>query len=990
MTHYHETDIDHETRLLAQGHRLIDSARQHARHEAGINRWLLRFIQGMLDNTSFRVQALRFIDVLPALSNDEDLVDHLLAYFNDEELRFFSDAAGKVLQLRKLTGNKLIAFTIRKAVRRLARYYLGGENTEDALNTAKYLREQQYLYSFDLLGEAALSEKETTDYQQYYLTIMKIFSEHTQDWSPQPDLDRAQTGNSPLVNLSIKPSSLYCRLRSVDPAGSINGLVDKLRPVFSYARDCGAAVCLDMEQYEFKHIILESFKTLLMEPGFRDWPNAGIAMQAYLKDTEQDLNDMLNWARQRGTPITIRLVRGAYWDYETITAAQFGWPCPVWQHKWQTDRNYERCVETLFSHIGTVIPAIATHNIRSLAQAMTLADELRIQPHQFEFQMLYGMSPHMMKAVAERGYHLRVYVPFGELIPGMSYLTRRLLENASSQSFQRMSMQQESIFDELKAPEPAKSDRPQADERSLFTNEVLHRFTGTDERDAFALALRQTEADLGRFYPLFIAGQPQQGSTCLQSVNPAMPEQLIGEVACADKKLAEQAVQSAKQAQNTWARQTVKQRAQILFQAAELLRQQRDRFAALEILEAGKTWQEADANITEAIDFLQFYGLQALELNRPGASSPAGEINDHFYQPKGIGLVIPPWNFPLAILTGMLSATLVTGNTAILKPSSQTPVIAAAMVNLLYDAGLPRDVLQFIPGAGSEIGDYLVKHPDIHLIAFTGSLAVGERIINLASQRTKGQQHFKHVIAEMGGKNAIIIDSDAEPDEAIINIVESAFGYQGQKCSAASRVIVVGEHYNYFLQRLKEATNSLIIGKPADPGTQVGPVISEAAFRDIQQAIEQGKGFAPILLEMPVPDGLQGYFIGPVIFYDVPIDSPLFQQEIFGPVLSVTKADSFEQALEFANHSQYALTGGVYSRNPAHINLARQQLQVGNLYINRKITRAFVERQPFGGFKLSGLGSKAGGRDYLLQFTNAVTITENTMRRGYAPERSLS
>lgn len=989
MTHYHETDIDLETRLLAQGHSLIDSAREHARREAGINRWLLRFIQGLLENPNFRVQALRFIDVLPALSDDQDLVDHLLAYFKDEELRFFSDAAGGVQHLRKLTGNKLIALAVRKAVSRLARYYLGGADTAEAIKTAKQLREQQYLFSFDLLGEAALSDKETSDYQQQYLTILKTFSEHCKDWPVEPRLDRSQNGRAPLVNLSIKPSSLYCRMKAVDPEGSICGLVNNLRPVLSYAKQCGAAVCLDMEQYEFKHIIQESFKTLLMEPEFRNWPDAGIAMQAYLKDTEQDLQTMLGWARQRGTPITIRLVRGAYWDYETITADQFGWPCPVWEHKWQTDRNYERCVDTLFSHIGTVIPAIATHNIRSLSHAITLADELRIQPNQFEFQMLYGMSPHMMKTVVERGYRLRVYVPFGELIPGMAYLTRRLLENTSSQSFQRLSMQQDDIFNELKAPEPTLTANTAAPDTPRFNNEVLHRFTDKQERDVFADTLKRSKAELGAFYPLLLSGETENKAQVICSINPANPNQIIGEVACVDKKLAEQAVWAAKQAQTDWANHSMEYRADVLFRSAERLRQQRDRFAALEIMEAGKTWQEADANITEAIDFLQFYGQQAIRLNRTGASNHAGETNDHLYRPKGIGLVIPPWNFPLAILTGMVSATLVTGNTAILKPSSQTPVIAAEMVRLFYEAGLPSDVLQFVPGAGSEIGDYLVQHPDIHLIAFTGSLEVGERIIKLASQRTENQQHFKHVVAEMGGKNAIIIDSDAEPDEAILNIVESAFGYQGQKCSAASRVIVVGEHYKYFLKRLKEATNSLIIGNPADPGTQVGPVISKAAYKDIRNAIEQGKGFAPVLLEMAVPKGLEGFYIGPVIFRDVPIDSPLFQEEIFGPVLSVTQAESFEQAIEFANHCQYALTGGVYSRNPAHIELARQQLQVGNIYINRKITRAFVERQPFGGFKLSGLGSKAGGRDYLLQFTNPITITENTMRRGYAPEGSF-
>ncbi len=994
MTGYPTTDIDLESRIQAHGRRLIETAQDHASEERAVDRWLLKFIQAMMENERFRVQALRFVDVLPALSDDRELVDHLFAYFNDDELAFFSDAAAGVQHLRKITGNKLIALAVRKAVSRIARYYMGGADAQEALQTGQAMRERNILFSFDMLGEAALSKKETVQYQQSYLSIIEALSAETTDWPVNPDIDQLNGETVPIPNLSIKPSSLYCRIRPVDPQGSIDGLVQMLRPVFACAKKHGAAICLDMEQFEFKDIILASFKQLLMEPEFRDWPHAGVAMQAYLRETEQDLKAMIEWARERGTPVTIRLVRGAYWDYETITATQFGWDSPVWEQKWQTDQNYDNCVEILLHNINHVTPAIATHNIRSLAHAMALAEQAAIKPGQFEFQMLFGMSPHMVKAVTDSGYRLRVYVPFGELIPGMAYLTRRLLENASSQSFRRMAMQDEDIYSELSPPEEhsqtGKVNISPAAAQDRFKNEPLHRFTSGAEREAFTQALEQTRQQLGKFYPLIIGGKAHEGKTVIQSVNPTRPDQIIGEVACADKDLAEQAVQAAQKAFTDWSGSTMEQRADILLQAAKLLRQRRDEFSALEILEAGKTWQEADANITEAIDFLEYYARQAINLNRPNASNTAGETNDHLYRPKGVGVVIPPWNFPLAILTGMLSATIVTGNTAILKPSSQTPVIAANMVALLQEAGMPPDVVQFLPGVGSVIGDFLVQHPGVHLIAFTGSLETGRRIVNLASQLADGQQHFKHVVAEMGGKNAIIIDSDAEPDEAVASTIESAFGYQGQKCSAASRAIVVGDHYEYFLERLCEATRSLIMGDPSEPGTQVGPVISESAYKDILQAIEQGKQSAEVLLEMPVADNLQGYFIGPVIFRDVPVDSTLFQEEIFGPVLSVTKADSFEQAIEYANYCAYGLTGGLYSRNPDHIEQARRQLQVGNLYINRKITRAFVERQPFGGFKLSGLGSKAGGHDYLLHFTNPVTVTENTMRRGYAPEEDSS
>lgn len=994
MTAYHATEIDLEARIQKHGHRLIKSARNHAAKERAVDRWLLKFIRGMMENERFRVQALRFVDVLPALSDDRDLVDHLFAYFSDEELAFFSDAAAGVQHLRKITGNKLIAATVRKAVSHIARYYMGGADAREALATGQALRDRNILFSLDMLGEAALSEKETRQYQQNYLAIIEDLAAQTADWPLKPDIDQANGETLPIPNLSIKPSSLYSQIRAVDPQGSIEGLVKMMRPVFACAKQHGASICLDMEQFEFKDIILASFRQLLMEPEFRDWPHAGVAMQAYLRETEQDLQTMIDWAGQRGTPVLIRLVRGAYWDYETITAKQFGWASPVWEQKWQTDQNYDRCVDMLLRHIEAVTPAIATHNIRSLAHALSLAEQANIKPGQFEFQMLFGMSPHMVKAVTDSGFRLRVYVPFGDLIPGMAYLTRRLLENASSQSFRRMAMQDEEIYSELAPPqdrnETGKVNVPHASAQDPFNNEPLHRFTSADQREAFAQTLERTRKQLGQYYPLIIDGKPIKSETSIHSVNPAKPNQIIGEVACADKALAEQAVKAAQQALPDWSGKSMQQRADILLQAAKLLRERRDQFAALEILEAGKTWQEADANITEAIDFLEFYSRQAISLNRPNASNTAGETNDHLYRAKGVGVVIPPWNFPLAILTGMLSATIVTGNTAILKPSSQTPVIAANMVALLQDAGLPPEVIQFLPGAGSEIGDFLVQHPAVHIIAFTGSLETGRRIVKLASQLADGQQHFKHVVAEMGGKNAIIIDSDTEPDEAVASVIESAFGYQGQKCSAASRVIVVGDHYEIFLERLCEATRSLKMGDPSSPGTLVGPVISESAYRDINQAIEQGKQSAEVLLEMPASENLQGYFIGPVIFRDVPVDSALFQEEIFGPVLSVTQAESFDQAIDYANLCAYGLTGGLYSRNPVHIEQARRQLQAGNLYINRKITRAFVERQPFGGYKLSGLGSKAGGRDYLLHFVNPVTVTENTMRRGYAPEKGIS
>jgi len=363
-----------------------------------------------------------------------------------------------------------------------------------------------------------------------------------------------------------------------------------------------------------------------------------------------------------------------------------------------------------------------------------------------------------------------------------------------------------------------------------------------------------------------------------------------------------------------------------------------------------------------------------------------GETNVYFYEPRGIAAIIAPWNFPLAILTGMTAAALVTGNCALMKPAEQSPMMAVHLLDILRKAGLPEDACQLLQGGG-ELGAHLVRSAKIHLIAFTGSREVGLEILREAYTHRPGQQHVKRVVCEMGGKNAVVVDNDADLDEAVVHIIDSAFGYQGQKCSAASRVILLDETYQRVLSRLVEAVRSLKIGAPEDPRNAIGPVIDAEAKTRIAEYIRLGKKEAKCVLEMAAPK--EGFFVGPIIFSDVDRRSRIAQEEIFGPVLSILRARDFEQALAIANDSVFALTGGIFSRSPAHIEKARKEFRIGNLYINRGITGAVVERQPFGGLKLSGIGSKAGGPDYLLQFVEPRTISENTLRHGFAPPERL-
>jgi RHH-type proline utilization regulon transcriptional repressor/proline dehydrogenase/delta 1-pyrroline-5-carboxylate dehydrogenase len=413
------------------------------------------------------------------------------------------------------------------------------------------------------------------------------------------------------------------------------------------------------------------------------------------------------------------------------------------------------------------------------------------------------------------------------------------------------------------------------------------------------------------------------------------------------------------------------------------MRARRDDLAAWEIFECGKPWREADADVAEAIDFLEFYAAEWRRLapaKRLGHEP--GELNHRWYHPRGITAVIAPWNFPLAIPTGMVSAALVTGNPVLFKPSERSSVIGHLLTDCFREAGVPDDVLCCLAG-GPEIGRALVEHQAVVTIAFTGSKDVGLGILKEASTVRLGQAMVKRVIAEMGGKNAIIIDETADLDEAIAGVVTSFTGYAGQKCSACSRAIVHASIYDVFLERLKEAVRSLIVGDPEEPGTQVGPVIDERAQAKIRDYIALGKQDARLLVEQTV--ARPGWFVGPTVFADVAPTHRLAQEEIFGPVLAVIKAVSFEEALDLANATAYALTGGLYSRSPKNLAIAEQRFDVGNLYVNRPITGALVGRQPFGGYRLSGVGAKAGGEEYLAQFVVTRIVSEQTLRRGFAP-----
>lgn len=512
--------------------------------------------------------------------------------------------------------------------------------------------------------------------------------------------------------------------------------------------------------------------------------------------------------------------------------------------------------------------------------------------------------------------------------------------------------------------------------RVPFRNEPFTDFSDKLNCMAYDTALSEAEATLGNRYPLIIGGERIDTQTTVLSVNPARKDQIVGVVSQADTALAEKAIQTASLTFEAWKLTDPQERARYLYKAAALMRRRKFQFSAMLTLEAGKTRAEADADTAEAIDFLEFY---AREMERLSHSQPltslSGEDNELYYIPLGVGIVIPPWNFPLAIMAGMTAASIVAGNTVVLKPASTTPVIAAKFVELLEEVSLPPGVVNLLPGPGSEVGDYLVDHPQTRFISFTGSRDVGLRINERAARTAPGQRWIKRVIAEMGGKDSIIVDRDADLDLAADAITASAFGFSGQKCSACSRAIIHAEVYDSVIEKVVDRTRKLVVGDPAEAATEVGPVIDEKAYRKIQEYVEIGRQEGRLVYGGNTGDP-SGYFIEPTIFADVDAQARISQEEIFGPVLAFTKAQSFEQALEFANNTDYGLTGAVISNKRAHLEAARRHFHVGNLYFNRKCTGALVGTHPFGGFNMSGTDSKAGGRDYLLLFTQAKLVSE--------------
>ncbi len=950
-------------------------------------RWDDKLLGWTMSNPGLRVQLFRFIDCLPALRSKTEIARHLQEYLTDASVELPAALKGLLnfAQPDSIPG-QLAATTVSTAVETLANKYIAGETVQQVIKSVERLRKDKMAFTIDLLGEAVITESEAQLYFDRYQDLLTQLTTAVKAWGTVSQIDQADGESLPKVQVSVKLTAFYSQFDPLDVKGSQAKVSDRIRQLLRYAQTLGAAIHFDMEQYAYKALTLDILKEILLEDEFRERSDIGITIQAYLRDSEADLRSLIEWAKQRGTPVTIRLVKGAYWDQETIKAVQKDWPQPVFNHKAATDQNFETLTQLLLENHDYLYAAIGSHNVRSQAKAIAIAQTLQIPKRRIELQVLYGMADRLAQALVKQGYRVRVYCPFGELIPGMAYLIRRLLENTANSSFLKQSLEVTSNDLLLAAPDistAAINSEYEYQPISGFVNAADQNFADPNQRDPALLAIAQVRQQLGKTYWPLINGTSTPCTEIIDSENPSNPRELIGKVGLISIDQANQAVAAAQAAFPQWMKTPVSERSTILRKAADLIEERRQELCAWIVLEVGKPLREADGEVSEAIDFCRYYAQEMERLDRGYAFDVPGERDRYSYHPRGLVVVISPWNFPFAIPVGMTVATLVTGNCALLKPAETSSVIMAKFTEILIAAGIPAGVFQFVPGHGGTVGAQLVKHSGIHMIVFTGSQEVGCQIYAEAARLQPGQRHLKRVVAEMGGKNAIIVDESADLDQAVQGVVDSAFGYSGQKCSACSRVIVLAPIYDTFVSRLVAATQSLNVGAADRPSTQVGPVIDGTARDRILSTIRQAHSESPAVLEMSAPEG--GYFIGPTIFAPVSPTAAIAQDEIFGPVLAVIRTESFADAIAIANGTRYALTGGLYSRTPSHIQAAEAEFEVGNLYINRGITGAIVARQPFGGFKLSGVGSKAGGPDYLLQFLEPRVVTENVQRQGFAP-----
>ncbi len=960
-----------EARTQVLGRALLEAASAYRSGPAErIEDWLLTHA---VADDRFRGRLLRYMDVLASLDNDSgghEAKRLAQEYFGDE----FPDLPLPLRWLMRIARNDLlpapvVGETARRAAELFARRFITPPGEHGVLATVEYLADFGRLPSFDLLGEAVLSESEARAYLDRYLALIAQLA-------ADPAAGMRTPGGVAALQVSLKLSSLTAQFTPMDPAGTLARVRPALETVAEAAERAGVGITIDMEQHAYRDLTWAIFTTTFARgERFGAWQDAGIVLQAYLREATAHAAEMATFAHERGTPFQVRLVKGAYWDFETIVADANRWPPPVWSEKPATDASYERAFAVLAAAHPHLRIAVASHNARAHAFAEAVAEARGLPTGSVEHQTLFRTAEGTSRALAVLGWQARDYVPVGELLPGMAYLVRRVLENSSQAGFLLQSRSGVALDDLLRPPPDRPSSPPVvAAHADDFGRMAEARWHDRAFRDAMDAALVTTRAQWPVHLRLSVGDARQPSIDTIEVYSPSHPGGPA--LAIVEQATAAQAGDAAAQVRagaRRWAATPVAVRAAVLRGAADRLEARAHEFAAWIVHEGGRDRDGAYAEVVEAVDYLRYYSAQAELL--------FAELGDRITA-RGVVAVIPPWNFPLAIPCGMTAAALVCGNGVVLKPAGQTPVVAIRFVALLHEAGVPIDALACLPGRGAVAGQALVNHPAVAMVAFTGSREVGTRMhadVVRVQPLNGSAGAVKTLLAEMGGKNPIIVFADADLDEAADGIIHSAFGHAGQKCSASSRVLVAAPIYERLRDRLIEAARSIRLGPAEDPATQLNPVIDRVAWERLQLAAAHAREECEVLLDRFA--GASGSLQAGPLIVALPAERALTArtatEELFGPILVLIPFEDAEQAYQIANGTAYGLTASVFSRSPLTIEHATHAIEAGTVYVNRGTTGARVGIEPFGGVRMSGTGPKAGGPDYLWAFVRRTDAPAN-------------
>lgn len=937
--------------------------------------------------TALRLHLLRFVAALPALDHDGDgvevvrLLREAIRRLQEDDLRAGPEsgqlqlptalrwAVAVAFKAAWTLPHRALARWTRAAVRTLARTFIAGENMADAGKSLAALRKSGRDATLDQLGELVVSEREADIYRDRVLELIRASGQLGQ--LPERNSAGIERGH-----VSIKVSALCSDYDADDPSGTWQRVGPRLLALCLEAQKRGVFINFDAEHYHVRGLTLEMFRRVLATPALLTWTGAGIVVQAYLRDAADHLEEVLALCRQRAARTPIRLVKGAYWDAETVESIACDFPAPQLLNKPETDANYQMlCLKILQAGPVTQL-CVGSHNLRDHCFARAARELYFRSSPAVEHQALHMTYEGLSTAMAKLGWAVRNYIPVGSLLVGMAYLVRRILENSSQVGVLTLARHGAPLHDLLEPPllqlehlrggkllaRDPQRDAATAQHLPEFFNVAPLRLYLPAQREALDAALLASEQ------PWDAGVQPGRGGPLLEVFAPAHPQRLVGQIDSTTPQDLDEALALAAETAQAWAETDTCVRASLLVRAAEVMRLQRPSWAALVVRESGKARAEALGDVDEAIDFLQFYAREALRLARELPHARA----------RGPIAVVCPWNFPLAIPVGMASGALVMGNPVLLKSAEQTPLVVERWVQLLHALGVPRGALQHLVGDGPQVGAPLIADPRIQGVVFTGSRAVGTRLHRALAGRACGS-HSAVAITEMGGKNAIVVTANADLDEAVSGALRSAFAHAGQKCSAASRILVDQRIAAPFLARFCEAARDLQVGASETPGTRINPVITledrdrlRQAARLVRAEVDQYGGKVHVDRSEPGGGFEEGHLVGPVIA-ELHLERAMeadswAQRELFGPVVHVIPFASHAQAVAAWAAPEYALTGGIFAQSQDDIDALIAVARVGNLYVNRTITGARVGIEPFGGFQMSGTGPKAGGRDYLTSF----------------------